>query len=84
MLAYQYSGRAGDVLAHRNPGDRREELLERWEFFVSDSRDELEPNDLARGEGLVVLDEVFQEVDVTRAAIEHRREMCRGASRPIG
>src|SRR4051794_36332514 len=39
------------VFTDRDPRDRREEPLERREFVVSYSGDQLEPNDLARREG---------------------------------
>lgn len=70
VLASKLLGRASDIFADRDPGDRREELLERRELVVSDFRHQLEPNDLAGGEGLVVLDETFQEVDCSPVASE--------------
>jgi hypothetical protein len=63
VLASKPARGASDLLADCDPRDGREELLEDRELVVPNARDELEPDDFARGQGLVVFDEVSQKVD---------------------
>lgn len=55
VLARQRAGRSREALVHGNPR-RREELLERFQFVVSNPREELEADDLAGGNGLLLDD----------------------------
>jgi hypothetical protein len=61
--ARQRAGRSRDALLHGDPGEHREELLERFELLVSHAREKLEPDNLAGHHGFLVVDELVQEID---------------------
>jgi len=63
VLARQRAGRSRDALVHGDPRERREELLERFELVVSHARDELEADNLAGDDGLLLVDEPVQKID---------------------
>ena len=63
VLARQRACGPRNVFVDRDPGDCREELLEHLELAFAHSGEELEPNNLAGGESLALLDESLQEIE---------------------